>query len=690
MAINFLNDIDLNQNEAVHLVLENQANDTAAGTGIDGQLYYDTTNKQVKFYNATTSAWVALGTSSSAGTVTTVSASTAGDALDVTVTNATTTPALAFTWAGSSSQYVDGEGNLITFPTIPQGDVTAVVASSTNAYLGITVANSTGPIPEVGIDIGSRTALSSPADTDELLILDVSGAGTNKKITVANLLAGAPQGDITGVTGDNGITVSSGTGPVPNVSIDYAGSDSVIGSASDGTSITLVDADDFIFADDSDSGDVKYGNLSQLKTYIGAGTYSWTVAGDSGSSAVASGDTVTIGGSTGIDTSESSKTVTIDLKLSELSTVTTIDPAADFLVGVDGTANEKILYQNVHLNQWGSAEANVNLNSNKLVNVLDPTNDQDAATKAYVDSAVTGLVDFKGGFDADGGAIDGGGNLTSGGSRVAIAVGDMYVVTGAGNFYGNASYPLTVGDSVICKTAAVAGASVVGDWTIVQGDEGVVNFTNAYGTYITGTSNTNARGAVSMGTIDLSASDGTSSTSTRFLSKDNTWDVPSYTADTTYDFLCAQNGGSNNNPLLRLDPSSGSNDDVTLTGGSGVTITRNSNTEVTVGLTSGSTGSWSGNLSGSTSGISNGTPGSGGYTTFTLTTATLFGVATNSRQVQVEVMQIAANDPSSNTPAYTTVYPAVSRAAATTIEIKFKGTIANDKYYAVLTHAGSN
>ena len=32
-----------------------------------------------------------------------------------------------------------------------------------------------------------------------------------------------------------------------------------------------------------------------------------------------------------------------------------------------------------------------------------------------------------------------------------------------------------------------------------------------------------------MGTIDLSAVDGTSGTGTRFLSKDNTWDVPSYT-----------------------------------------------------------------------------------------------------------------------------------------------------------------
>ena len=53
-------------------------------------------------------------------------------------------------------------------------------------------------------------------------------------------------------------------------------------------------------------------------------------------------------------------------------------------------------------------------------------------------------------------------------------------------------------------------------------------------------------------------------------------------------------------------------------------------------------------------------------------------------------MQIADNDPSSSTPAYSTVYPSVARAAATTIEIKFKGSAANDKYYAVVSHAGSN
>ena len=59
----------------------------------------------------------------------------------------------------------------------------------------------------------------------------------------------------------------------------------------------------------------------------------------------------------------------------------------------------------------------------------------------------------------------------------------------------------------------------------------VDTFTSAFGTYITGTANSSATGAVTMGTIDLSAIDGTSDTTTKFLSKDNTWDVPSYTTD---------------------------------------------------------------------------------------------------------------------------------------------------------------
>ncbi len=53
----------------------------------------------------------------------------------------------------------------------------------------------------------------------------------------------------------------------------------------------------------------------------------------------------------------------------------------------------------------------------------------------------------------------------------------------------------------------------------------------------------------------------------------------------TYDFLVAQTSGDNDNPALRLDPSSGSNDDVTIVGGTNVTVTRDSNTQLTIAST---------------------------------------------------------------------------------------------------------
>lgn len=52
MAIHYLNSIDLNQNELVHAVIENQPNDALAGTGVDGQLYYDTAAETLKIWKS--------------------------------------------------------------------------------------------------------------------------------------------------------------------------------------------------------------------------------------------------------------------------------------------------------------------------------------------------------------------------------------------------------------------------------------------------------------------------------------------------------------------------------------------------------------------------------------------------------------------------------------------------------------
>jgi hypothetical protein len=81
MAINFLNSIDLNQLELLNAAIENQATDALAGTGVDGQLYYNTTDDDLKVW--TGSAWSTIVTTGSGDAVESI---TAGNGIFVTGT----------------------------------------------------------------------------------------------------------------------------------------------------------------------------------------------------------------------------------------------------------------------------------------------------------------------------------------------------------------------------------------------------------------------------------------------------------------------------------------------------------------------------------------------------------------------------------------------------------------------------
>ena len=86
-----------------------------------------------------------------------------------------------------------------------------------------------------------------------------------------------------------------------------------------------------------------------------------TFAGDSGSSNIALGGTLTIaGGTNGIDTSYSAGTLTINLDLSELSTVTTITDS-DFIAGVtaNGATNQKITFANLKTLIGAASQLNI-------------------------------------------------------------------------------------------------------------------------------------------------------------------------------------------------------------------------------------------------------------------------------------------------------------------------------------------
>ena len=86
-----------------------------------------------------------------------------------------------------------------------------------------------------------------------------------------------------------------------------------------------------------------------------------------------------------------------------------------------------------------------------------------------IDSALAGAVTFKGTFDANLGSITGTSdflyNPGANSNTVPIAIGDMYIVSTAGNFYGNTA--LNVGDEVIAIAAAAINSSSEAGWNAV-------------------------------------------------------------------------------------------------------------------------------------------------------------------------------------------------------------------------------
>ena len=156
MAINYLNSIDLNQNELIHGTIENQASDALAGTPVEGQLYFNTTSQVLKvgreILPATTPKtyeWVEVG-----GGVETLSTTQTGDstgnALTV-LTDATGDVTInSFAYAGgnnigyvptggTASKFLKGNGTWATVDNYGNWKLSANCAATINITSGNTV-----------------------------------------------------------------------------------------------------------------------------------------------------------------------------------------------------------------------------------------------------------------------------------------------------------------------------------------------------------------------------------------------------------------------------------------------------------------------------------------------------------------------------------------------------------------------
>ena len=126
MAINFLNNVDFNSIQSQNIVIENFTSDAAAGTGVEGQLYWNTTVPSLRGYDVSLAAWIPIGTSND---ILTFAGGTGGNqTVDL---NAQT-----FTVAGTTNQIVtSGAGQTLTiaFPTIVTLPASSIVATTPTA-----------------------------------------------------------------------------------------------------------------------------------------------------------------------------------------------------------------------------------------------------------------------------------------------------------------------------------------------------------------------------------------------------------------------------------------------------------------------------------------------------------------------------------------------------------------------------
>ena len=639
MAINFLNNVALNKNELRGAAIENQGSDAAVPNPVSGQIYFNTTSSNLKIY--TGAAWEEVGggvetltmnpgtyvSPNSTGTaanpifapdLSAVDGSVAANERFLTKSNKWATVASipgTYTWkiltnSGGGALATVASADTVTFTS---GNSTLDI---TNSGLSISIG-----MPATGVTAGAYTLTSLTVD-DYGRITSVS-SGTPPTISNATitLTGGSGLANLGGAftlnqAADETINFEIGAGAgiqvnPDSVAIDYAGANNIIDAASSGT--TIATADKIIYEDATDST-VKEIAISDL------------------------------------------------LALAPQGDVTGIDAGTYISIDDPNTATPTV---NALGTEAATASRLVARDSSGFGYVATPSTGDSTtkiATTAFVQAAVTGLLEFKGGFNANTGDLDSPltGDLYV---DVAILVGDYYVVTTAGDFFGNAATPLTPGDSVICQTAKTAGNATEADFIVVQSDTDLATNSTPGLMYV----NTTGDGITSNITSGRATLTNTDKGSSQNIFKNVASDSGTAVADNNNDTLTVVGAGSITTAVA--------GDTLTITG-----VDNQGAIGKSVLLNSALT-----YVSANTS---------GGITTFAINVASgsVFGGTVDAIDVKCEVIDASTSGATAGQTVYADITRGINAGGATygdgSLNIAFTGTVSSSVYRVLLTYLG--